>query len=179
MGRHPHSRHHDSSKRFVLDYARCHGRERKKEEFSLVDNSLLSATTSRERVTASVTDRLFQRPDLRSTSNGNMTASTRNTSAGDFGYGWNLGINTDLTVDSSYNVTFTLGGHRRTFYFIPQNPYASLSSLQLLGIGLGNLGPELMANALGRIAAYTPEPGLPRHAHRKRYGLLQCKSYNS
>jgi RHS repeat-associated protein len=40
-------------------------------------------------------------------------------SSGDFGYGWNLGINVNLTVDPKNNVTFTLGGQRRTFFFTP------------------------------------------------------------
>ncbi len=39
---------------------------------------------------------------------------------GDFGYGWNLGINVNLVVDSKGDVTFTLGGQRRTFYLTPQ-----------------------------------------------------------
>jgi RHS repeat-associated protein len=55
----------------------------------------------------------------------------------DFGYGWSLGINTDLAVDSSYNVTFTLGGQRKTFYFTPQYQYFFL----------------------GYVGGYTPEPG--------------------
>ena len=40
--------------------------------------------------------------------------------SGDFGYGWNLGINVNLTVDPAGNVTFTLGGQRKTFYFTPK-----------------------------------------------------------
>jgi RHS repeat-associated protein len=59
--------------------------------------------------------------------------------SGDFGYGWNLGINVDLTVGSNGDVTFTLGGNRKTFHLSPQYmgwmfPYYAL--------------------------AYTPEPGL-------------------
>ena len=57
----------------------------------------------------------------------------------DFGYGWALGINVDLSVDSSYNVTFTLAGQRRTFYFTPQFEFFFL----------------------GYIGGYTAEPGLP------------------
>src|SRR5579862_7825280 len=41
--------------------------------------------------------------------------------SGDFGYGWNLGTNVGLTVDPKGDVTFTLGGQRRTFYLTPQN----------------------------------------------------------
>jgi YD repeat-containing protein len=40
--------------------------------------------------------------------------------SGDFGYGWNLGINVNLAVDNAGNVTFTLGGQRKTFYIAPQ-----------------------------------------------------------
>ncbi|HWB32942.1 MAG TPA: RHS repeat-associated core domain-containing protein [Acidobacteriaceae bacterium] len=56
----------------------------------------------------------------------------------DFGYGWSLGTNVDLSVDSAYNVTFTLNGQRRTFYFTPQYVF-------FFG---------------GYVAAYTPESGL-------------------
>ncbi|MGA3134143.1 MAG: RHS repeat-associated core domain-containing protein [Terracidiphilus sp.] len=40
---------------------------------------------------------------------------------GDFGYGWNLGINVNLTVDNKGDVTFTLGGQRKTFNLTPTN----------------------------------------------------------
>jgi RHS repeat-associated protein len=38
----------------------------------------------------------------------------------DFGFGWGLSIGVDLEVDPSYNVTFTLNGQRKTFFFQPQ-----------------------------------------------------------
>lgn len=57
---------------------------------------------------------------------------------GDFGYGWNLATSVDLTVDPQGNVTFTLGGIRRTFDLTPQF--------------LGWLFPYY-------VPAYTPEPG--------------------
>jgi RHS repeat-associated protein/uncharacterized repeat protein (TIGR01451 family) len=38
----------------------------------------------------------------------------------DFGFGWGLSIGIDLEVDPSYNVTFTLNGQRKTFFFQPQ-----------------------------------------------------------
>jgi RHS repeat-associated protein len=38
----------------------------------------------------------------------------------DFGYGWNLGTNVDLSVNPLGSVTFTLGGQRKTFYLTPQ-----------------------------------------------------------
>ncbi len=63
---------------------------------------------------------------------------------GDFGYGWNLGINTNLTVDPKGDVTFTLGGQRKTFYLTPQ----------MLGCGLvGCLFPWYSP-------VFTPETGL-------------------
>ena len=59
---------------------------------------------------------------------------------GDFGYGWNLSTNVDLTVDPQGNVTFTLGGQRRTFYLSPQS--------------LGSVFSFLF------LPTYSPEPGL-------------------
>jgi len=38
----------------------------------------------------------------------------------DFGNGWKLGFNVDLTVDAHLNVTFNFNGQRQTFYFTPQ-----------------------------------------------------------
>ncbi len=58
---------------------------------------------------------------------------------GDFGYGWNLGTKVDLSVGPKGDVTFTLGGIRRTFYLSP-----------LFG---GWAFPFYFAS-------YTPEPGL-------------------
>ncbi|MGA8043472.1 MAG: DUF2341 domain-containing protein, partial [Terracidiphilus sp.] len=57
----------------------------------------------------------------------------------DFGYGWSLGTNVDLTVSPRGDVTFTIGGQRKTFYLTPQ--YG------------GWLFPYYFA-------AFTPEPGL-------------------
>jgi RHS repeat-associated protein len=64
--------------------------------------------------------------------------------SGDFGYGWNLGISVNLVVDNAGNVTFTLGGQRRTFYLTPTMPPCTI---------VGCLFPYYFA-------AYTPEPGL-------------------
>jgi YD repeat-containing protein len=58
----------------------------------------------------------------------------------DFGYGWSLGTRIDLEVNGYSDVTFTLGGRRRTFYFEP---------IPLTGMGI----------PLYR-AFYAPEPGL-------------------
>jgi RHS repeat-associated protein len=62
----------------------------------------------------------------------------------DFGYGWSLGINVNLVVDPSGNVTFTLGGQRKTFYLTPQAPPCTI---------VGCLFPYYSV-------AFTPEPGL-------------------
>ncbi len=64
---------------------------------------------------------------------------------GDFGYGWNLGINVNLTVDNKGDVTFTLGGQRRTFYLTPQ----MLGCSPLIGCLFPWYSP-----------IFTPEPGL-------------------
>ena len=63
----------------------------------------------------------------------------------DFGYGWSLGINTNLVVDPAGNVTFTLSGQRRTFNLTPQMTGCS----PLLGCLFPYYWP-----------VYTPEPGL-------------------
>jgi hypothetical protein len=36
-----------------------------------------------------------------------------------FGFGWNLGISLQLDVSPSADVTLTINGRRRTFYFTP------------------------------------------------------------
>ena len=55
----------------------------------------------------------------------------------DFGYGWSLGIKVQLEIGNTQDVTLTLNGQRRTFYFAPQG--------SILGI---------------YTPAYTPEPGM-------------------
>ncbi len=62
----------------------------------------------------------------------------------DFGYGWSLGTKVALQVDPKNNVTFTLGGQRRTFYFAPQTVF-----------------PSFIAELPLYLPAFTPEPGLP------------------
>jgi RHS repeat-associated protein len=56
----------------------------------------------------------------------------------DFGYGWNLGTNVNLSVNPLGSVTFTLGGQRRTFYLTPQ--YSGFLPFY--------------------VPAFTPEPGM-------------------
>jgi len=66
--------------------------------------------------------------------------------SGDFGYGWNLGINVNLAVDNAGNVTFTLGGQRKTFNFTPNMLPCTRPS------GCLDLFPYYFV-------FYTPEPG--------------------
>jgi YD repeat-containing protein len=71
------------------------------------------------RVTATVTDLVV--PSTGLAINIQRTYDSLNAgTSGDFGYGWNLGINVNLTVDNAGNVTFTLNGQRKTFYLAPQ-----------------------------------------------------------
>jgi hypothetical protein len=72
------------------------------------------------RVTASVTDLVVPAAGLAIRIDRTYDSLTRNT-VGDFGLGWTLGLNavqmqTTLTSD----VTLTINGKRRTFYFTPQ-----------------------------------------------------------
>jgi RHS repeat-associated protein len=71
------------------------------------------------RVTATVTDLVVPATGLAINIQRTYDSLNAGTS-GDFGYGWNLGINVNLTVGPDGSVTFTLGGQRRTFYLTPQ-----------------------------------------------------------
>ncbi len=71
------------------------------------------------RVTATVTDLVVPATGLAINIQRTYDSLNAGTSS-DFGYGWSLGINVNLTVDPQNDVTFTLGGQRRTFYFTPQ-----------------------------------------------------------
>jgi YD repeat-containing protein len=86
-------------------------------------NSLVMVTVSGNykpgRVTATVTDLVVPATGLAINIQRSYDSLNAGTS-GDFGYGWNLGINVNLTVDSKGDVTFTLGGQRKTFYLAPQ-----------------------------------------------------------
>jgi RHS repeat-associated protein len=93
------------------------------------------------RVTATVTDLVVPATGL--AINIQRTYDSLNAaSSSDFGYGWSLGINTNLVVDPAGNVTFTLGGQRRTFNLTPQQPSMGLVLLPWYW------------------PVYTPEPGL-------------------
>jgi hypothetical protein len=95
------------------------------------------------RVTTTVTDLVVPAPGL-PIQIGRTYDSLLRGASGDFGYGWSLGINVQLEIANTLDITLTLNGQRRTFYFTPQSQGA-LNFLYL---------PQ-----------YTQEPGL--------YGSLQ------
>ena len=70
------------------------------------------------RVTATVTDLKVPATGLPITISRTYDSLTRNTSL-DFGYGWKLGIQVQMDVSPTADVTFTVNGQRRTFYFTP------------------------------------------------------------
>jgi RHS repeat-associated protein len=98
------------------------------------------------RVTTTVTDLIVPAPGLPIQISRTYDSLVRSTSS-DFGYGWNLGVNVQLDVSADHDVTLTINGQRRTFYFTP----TSQSMLGVL-VGRGVQTPWF--------AAYTPEPGL-------------------
>jgi RHS repeat-associated protein len=99
------------------------------------------------RVTSTVTDLVVPAPGLPIRISRTYDSLVRSTS-GDFGYGWNLGVNVQLDVSADHDVTLTINGQRRTFYFTPYQP----------GFQLGNTTfPNLMGVYY---SAYTPEPGM-------------------
>ena len=100
------------------------------------------------RVTTTVTDLVVPAPGL-PIQIGRTYDSLVRGAIGDFGYGWSLGIKVQLEIANTQDVTLTLNGQRRTFYFTPQ-PQGLLSFLYL---------PQ-----------YTPEPGL--------FGSLQVTAGN-
>ena len=71
------------------------------------------------RVTATVTDLVVPSTGLAINIQRTYDSLNAGTSS-DFGYGWSLGTNVNLTVDPAGDVTFTLGGIRRTFFLTPQ-----------------------------------------------------------
>ena len=111
-------------------------------EYSLV---LVTVTGNYKpgRVTTTVTDLVVPSTGLAINIQRTYDSLNAGTSS-DFGFGWSLGINVNLVVDPSGNVTFTLGGQRRTFYLTPQAPPCTIA---------GCLFPYYFV-------AYTPEPGL-------------------
>jgi RHS repeat-associated protein len=112
-------------------------------QYSLVSVSV-AGNYKPGRVTATVTDLVVPATGLAINIQRTYDSLNAATSS-DFGYGWSLGINVNLVVDPAGNVTFTLGGQRKTFYFTPQMPGCS----PLLGCFFPYYFP-----------AYTPESGL-------------------
>ena len=96
------------------------------------------------RVTATVTDLVVPATGLAINIQRTYDSLNAATSS-DFGYGWSLGINVNLTVDPKGDVTFTLGGQRKTFYLTPQQ----LGCSPLMGCVFPWYWP-----------IFTPEPGL-------------------
>ena len=88
------------------------------------------------RVTTTVTDLVVPAPGMPIQISRTYDSLVRSAS-GDFGYGWSLGIKVQLEIGNTQDVTLTLNGQRRTFYFTPT------------GTVLGIYTP-----------AYTAEPGM-------------------
>jgi RHS repeat-associated protein len=99
------------------------------------------------RVTTTVTDLVVPAPGLPIQISRTYDSLVRSTSS-DFGYGWTLGVNVQLSVSATNDVTLTINGQRRTFYYTPY----------LVGYQLpdGTFAPNLLGV---NFAAYTPEPG--------------------
>ena len=74
------------------------------------------------RVTATVTDLKVPATGLPITISRTYDSLTRGTSM-DFGYGWKLGIQVQMEVSPTADVTFTINGQRRTFYFTPSTTF--------------------------------------------------------
>ncbi len=91
------------------------------------------------RVTATVTDLVVPAHGLAIRIERRYDSLEAGTSS-DFGYGWSLGTRIDLETNAYGDVTFTLGGRRRTFYFTP-------TAVVPIG-GINAYRPR-----------YTPEPG--------------------
>ncbi len=71
------------------------------------------------RVTTTVTDLVVPAPGLPIQISRTYDSLVRSTSS-DFGYGWSLGINLQMEISNNNDVTFTINGQRKTFYFTPQ-----------------------------------------------------------
>lgn len=73
------------------------------------------------RVTTTVTDLVVPAPGLPIRIDRTYDSLQRGVSS-DFGYGWSLGINVQVEISNTNDVTLTLNGQRRTFYFTPISP---------------------------------------------------------
>src|SRR5436305_6649941 len=72
------------------------------------------------RVTTTVTDLVVPAPGLPIQISRTYDSLLRATSS-DFGFGWSLGIKVQLEIGNTQDVTLTLNGQRRTFYFTPES----------------------------------------------------------
>jgi YD repeat-containing protein len=100
------------------------------------------------RVTTTVTDLVVPAPGLPIQIQRSYDSLVRGVSS-DFGFGWSLGIKVQLDVSPSHDVTLTLNGQRKTFFFTPYVPGFQLSSSMFI------------PNILGvYFAGYTGEPGM-------------------
>lgn len=100
------------------------------------------------RVTTSVTDLVVPAPGLPISIQRTYDLLQRSSSS-DFGNGWSLGVNVQMSVSATYDVTLTLNGQRRTFYFTPYVPGDQVSP--------GVFAPNLLGVYF---PAYTGEPGM-------------------
>jgi RHS repeat-associated protein len=100
------------------------------------------------RVTTTVTDLVVPAPGLPIQISRTYDSLVRAASS-DFGYGWSLGIKVDLEVLPNHDVTLTINGQRRTFYFTP-----------LTGVDPNLAWVGGILNGFAFVTHYTPEPGL-------------------
>ena len=70
------------------------------------------------RVTATITDLTVPAPGLPIQIQRTYDSLVRG-SSGDFGFGWNLGITLQVEISPTADVTLTINGRRRTFFFTP------------------------------------------------------------
>jgi RHS repeat-associated protein len=70
------------------------------------------------RVTTTVTDLVVPAPGLPIQISRTYDSLVSGTSS-DFGYGWSLSINLQMQIASTNDVTFTINGQQKTFYFTP------------------------------------------------------------
>ncbi|HLK66747.1 MAG TPA: malectin domain-containing carbohydrate-binding protein [Bryobacteraceae bacterium] len=99
------------------------------------------------RVTTTVTDLVVPAPGI-PIQISRTYDSLRKSISGDFGYGWTLGVQVQLEVANTQDVTLTINGQRRTFYWTPTST----------------------VNGLFYQPAYTAEPGF--------FGSLQVPQSN-
>jgi hypothetical protein len=93
------------------------------------------------RVTTTVTDLVVPAPGLPIQISRTYDSLVSGTSI-DFGYGWSLSINLQMQIASTNDVSFTINGQQKTFYFTPVVRQNSVGpTLKLIshdqGVGVG------------------------------------------